>query len=95
MTTRVAQRFSLVIFTFALAAAIPRLDLFISLVGAVSISTLAMMVVIDSVTQGEKCSWKRLFKNVTLFSLGFLGFFTGSFVSIRNIINHFIGQDKS
>ena len=31
-----ALRFSLVMLTFALAAAIPKLDLFISLVGAVS-----------------------------------------------------------
>ena len=92
-----ALRFGLVMFTFALAAAIPKLDLFISLVGAVSSSTLAMMApaVIDTVTQGEKCSWKRFFKNVTLFTLGFLGFLTGSYVSIRNIINYFVGGDNS
>ena len=92
-----ALRFGLVMFTFTLAAAIPKLDLVISLVGAVSSSTLAMMApaVIDTVTQGDRCSWKRFLKNVTLFTLGFLGFLTGSYVSIRNIINYFVGVDRS
>jgi len=89
-----ALRFGLVMLTFALAAAIPKLDLFISLVGAVSSSTLAMMApaIIDTVTQGEKCSWPRAFKNLCLFILGFLGFVTGSYVSIRNIIKYFVAE---
>lgn len=89
-----ALRFSLVMLTFALAAAIPKLDLFISLVGSVSSSTLAMMApaIIDTVTQGERCSWPRAFKNLILFILGFFGFITGSYVSIRNIIKYFVGE---
>ena len=92
-----ALRFSLVLLTFGLAAAIPKLDLFISLVGAVSSSTLAIMApaVIDAVTQGGECSWIRLLKNLILFTLGFLGFLSGSYVSIRNIIQYFAGEDAA
>ena len=91
-----ALRLTLVLLTFALAVAIPKLDLFISLVGAVSSSTLAIMApaVIDTVTQGHKCSWGRFFKNIFLFTLGFLGFLSGSYVSIRNIIKYFAGEDS-
>jgi len=92
-----ALRLVLVLLTFSLAAAIPKLDLFISLVGAVSSSTLAIMApaIIDTVTQGGECSWTRVAKNLILFTLGFLGFLSGSYVSIRNIIRYFAGEDSS
>ena len=92
-----ALRCSLVILTFALASAISKLDLFISLVGAVSISTLALMMpaVLDLVMQGENCSRPRALKNVIILTFGFCGFVTGSFVSIRNIIQYFSDQDQS
>jgi len=84
-------RLCLVIFTFTLAAVIPSLGLFISLVGALSSSTLALLAppIIDSVTQGENQSWMGLFKNLGLFSVGFLGFVTGTFVSVKQIIDSF------
>lgn len=87
-----ALRYLMVMVTFSLAAAIPKLDLFISLVGSVSSSTLALMApaVIDTVTQGDRCSRLRATKNVVMFLIGFLGFLTGSYVSIRNIITFFV-----
>jgi len=87
-----ALRYLMVMLTFSLAAAIPKLDLFISLVGSVSSSTLALMApaVIDTVTVGEKGTRSRTLKNIFIFLVGFFGFLTGSYVSIRNIIQYFI-----
>jgi len=87
-----ALRYLMVMITFSLAAAIPKLDLFISLVGSVSSSTLALMApaVIDTVTQDHRCTKVRAAKNAALFLVGFLGFITGSYVSVSNIIQYFI-----
>jgi len=87
-------RYSLVLFTFALAAAIPKLDLFISLVGAMASSTLAMMApsIIDTVTYWDSPSImtrRRIFTNVCVFILGFVGFLTGTYISLGNIIKYF------
>ena len=78
-------------FSVTLAAAIPKLDLFISLVGAMSSSTLALMAppIIDTVTNWEKLSAWRVSRNLFLFTLGFLGFLTGTFVSLKNIVHYF------
>ena len=108
-------RLGLVLFTFSLAAAIPKLDLFISLVGSVSSSTLALMApsIIDTVTAGQDCSrsalscqlvsWLRinkqecfrlrLLKNSLIFLFGFIGFATGTYVSISNIITYFVNEN--
>jgi len=88
-------RLGLVLFTFSLAAAIPKLDLFISLVGSVSSSTLALMApsIIDTVTAGQDCSRLRLLKNSLIFLFGFIGFATGTYVSISNIITYFLHEN--
>eukprot|EP00090_Calanus_glacialis_P045632 TRINITY_DN8597_c0_g1_i1.p1 TRINITY_DN8597_c0_g1~~TRINITY_DN8597_c0_g1_i1.p1 ORF type:complete len:481 (-),score=96.52 TRINITY_DN8597_c0_g1_i1:55-1497(-) len=85
-------RLFLVLLTFGLAAAIPKLDLFISLVGSVSSSTLALMApaIIEIVTKGDDCSRWTMVKNILIFSFGFLGFITGSYVSVKNIIDSFV-----
>jgi len=88
-----ALRYALVLFTFGMAAAIPKLDLFISLVGAVSSSTLALMApaIIDTVTYWDSADMTRLKmgKNLFMFMFGFVGFLTGTYVSVENIIAYF------
>lgn len=84
-------RVVLVLLTFGMAAAIPRLDLFISLVGAASSSFLALLApaIIDSVTNWDTISRFRLWKNVAVFIFGLVGFIAGTFVSLLNIIKYF------
>eukprot|EP00095_Tigriopus_kingsejongensis_P005567 snap_masked-scaffold12_size759060-processed-gene-2.9 protein:Tk05567 transcript:snap_masked-scaffold12_size759060-processed-gene-2.9-mRNA-1 annotation:"proton-coupled amino acid transporter 4" len=95
LLTEYIVRYSLVLFTFAMAAAIPKLDLFISLVGAVSSSTLALMAppLIDVITFWPNISKFCLVKNLCIFTLGFLGFVTGTYVSLQNIIEYFASGD--
>jgi len=92
-------RCMMVLFTFALAAAIPKLDLFISLVGSISSSTLALMAppIIHTLTywselRSSKYGMMLVFRNIFLFCLGFVGFIAGSFVSLRNIVIYFNGN---
>ena len=86
-------------FLVALAAAIPKLDLFISLVGSISSSTLALMAppIIHSLTywsdlKSSKYGLLLILRNVFLFCLGFVGFIAGGFVSLSNIIEYFSGN---
>ncbi|XP_033191566.1 proton-coupled amino acid transporter-like protein pathetic isoform X2 [Bombus vosnesenskii] len=86
-------RILMVIFTVGVAIAIPNLGPFISLVGAVCLSTLGLMFpsVIELVTVWEQenglgtCYW-RLWKNLAIILFGVLGFITGTYVSIQEII---------
>merc|ERR1719472_464657 len=76
-----ALRYLMVMITFSLAAAIPKLDLFISLVGSISSSTLALMAppIIHSLTywndlKSSKYGVLLILRNLFLFCLGFVGF---------------------
>eukprot|EP00088_Acartia_fossae_P071648 TRINITY_DN9890_c0_g1_i13.p1 TRINITY_DN9890_c0_g1~~TRINITY_DN9890_c0_g1_i13.p1 ORF type:complete len:474 (-),score=52.14 TRINITY_DN9890_c0_g1_i13:363-1784(-) len=96
LLTEYVLRYALVLFTFALAAAIPKLDLFISLVGAVASSTLALMAppIIDTVTYWDdsRMTRRRIVMNFMFFILGLVGFLTGTYVSVGNIIKYFSHQ---
>lgn len=85
-------RISLIILTVILAILIPKLGAFISLVGAVCLSMLGLIfpAIIDLVTFYDdpglgKFNW-RLWKNVFLICFGLIGFATGTYVSVNEII---------
>lgn len=85
-------RTAIVTGTVIIAIAIPNLGGFISLVGAVCLSTLGLIfpAVIDLITFYDepglgRFNW-RLWKNLFLITFGVIGFVTGSYVSILEII---------
>lgn len=80
--------------TFVLAESIPKLSLFISLVGAVSSTALALMcpTIIDLVYKSTKPEGIHFFvwiKNLLIMGLGLFIFVTGTFQSISAIIKAF------
>lgn len=82
-----------VLITFALAALIPQLDLFISLVGALASSSLALILppVIELLTLYDadcsRTTWALLcIKNCIIFILGVTGFVSGTYVALNRII---------
>ncbi|CAH0392886.1 unnamed protein product [Bemisia tabaci] len=80
----------LVLFTFLLAVIIPDLSAVISLVGAVSSSTLALIFppLLEMVTFYEKdFSYRTLIKDLLIMLFGICGFLVGSYTSILNILN--------
>lgn len=85
-------RVGLVLFTFILAAMVPNLGAVISLVGAVSSSTLALIFppIIEIVTFWPnglgKYRW-ILWKDIGIMIFGVMGFIFGSFTSILQIIH--------
>ncbi len=83
----------LVLFTFLLAFSIPRIDLFISLVGAVASSTLAIIVppVLDLIVFWPSTNFSvlKLGKNIMVILFGVYIFSAGTFVSVKDIVNYF------
>jgi proton-coupled amino acid transporter len=85
--------------TVAIAVAIPQLGPFISLVGAVCLSTLGLMfpAIIELVTYwdspGMGSYYWRLWKNFFIILFGILGFVTGTITSIEEIIREFGGTE--
>lgn len=84
-----AYRTALVIVTFALAELIPYLNLFISLIGAMSSTALALLFppILELVIM-ERTPW-RVTKNAFILFVGGLGCITGTYESIRSIVNAF------
>ena len=78
-----------------LAAAIPKIDLFISLIGAVSSSTLAL---IAPATLHTLVFWEdfhgfwgrmKIVRNMFLLALGVVGMVAGTITSIKDIVEFF------
>ncbi|XP_017784904.1 PREDICTED: proton-coupled amino acid transporter 1 [Nicrophorus vespilloides] len=88
-------RAGLVLVTFALAEAIPYLRLFISLVGAISSTALALLFppLLEFITC-EITAW-MVIKNVFILLLGVVGMVTGTYESIHSIVEAFQENAKS
>lgn len=85
-------RVGLVVFTFLLAAMIPNLGAVISLVGAVSSSTLALIFppLIEIITfwpDGLGRNYWVLWKDIAIMTFGICGFVFGTYTSVAQIIN--------
>jgi proton-coupled amino acid transporter len=89
-------RVALVIFTFILAVNVPRIDLFISLVGSIASSTLAIIIppIMDHIVFYESTnrSKLRLLKNVLIILFGVYIFVAGTYVSINDIVDYLRGK---
>jgi len=88
--------FLLNILIFGLAATVPWMDLLVSLISCLTISTLSIMVpaMIDTALywktdSGSRWFYLRLLKNVFIFCAGFLAFIVGSYMSLSDIIKKF------
>ena len=92
-------RISLTLFTLALAAFIPWLDLFVTLIGSVSVSSLAIMYpcIIDTAMNWNDLGWLnwKAIKNGTIFSFGFIGCLTGARNSLSKIIENMLVHYQS
>lgn len=84
-------RIALVVGTVATTIAIPNIGPFISLIGAVCLSTLGLMFpsIIEIITYYERPGYGKfnwiLYKNLLLILFGITGFLTGTYVSLHEI----------
>ena len=91
--TDYSVRVLLHLITFGLAATVPWLDLFVSLIGSIKMSTLSLMApaIIDTATNWSdlgRGKW-RLWKNALIFLFGLGGMILGAYVSTVNIVKKF------
>ena len=88
--TQILTRIAVTLFTLALAASVPYLDLFVALIGSVTVSSLGIMCpcIIDTAVHWNdlgRLNWKAL-KNGIIFSFGLLGCLAGAIDSSSRII---------
>ncbi|EDV91934.1 proton-coupled amino acid transporter 4 isoform X2 [Drosophila grimshawi] len=94
ITMQVALRFIMVMLTFCVALVVPKLNLFISLIGALCSTSLAFVipVIIDFVTRTQvpKGLGTLIYlKNIGILTIALLGIITGTYQSIVEIIKEF------
>ncbi|XP_012945745.2 proton-coupled amino acid transporter 4 [Aplysia californica] len=87
-------RIFLVIITFGFAAVIPHLDLLISLIGAFASTSLALILpatieILTQLGEGERLPFYLWLKNGLIFLFGIIGFFTGTYSALQEIIKKF------
>lgn len=93
-----AIRWTLVVGTVATAVAIPNIGPFISLIGAVCLSTLGLIfpslieIIVFERTGYGKFNWV-LWKNIALILFGVTGFLTGTYVSLHEIYDALFKTD--
>jgi solute carrier family 36 (proton-coupled amino acid transporter) len=82
------------LFAVLLAAAVPNLELFISLFGAFCLSILGIVLpaLIQLATFEEDRRGLRLAKNLFLIVFGLVGLVTGTYISIKDIIHEFFSS---
>ncbi|XP_065157549.1 proton-coupled amino acid transporter-like protein CG1139 isoform X2 [Atheta coriaria] len=90
----------IVLITFSLAAAYPKLDLFISLIGALCLAALGIAIpaLIDMCTYWNYLDGMKfnimVVKNVLLICFGIFGLVIGTYTSLSKIIDEFVNGEE-
>merc|ERR1711892_327392 len=93
-------RVLLTVLTLGMAATVPWLDLLVSLLGAIKMSTLSLMApaLVDSAAHWNSDSKPvfvyRCIKNVFIFTIGFLACVIGTYISTMEIVKNFRNGDE-
>lgn len=88
LATEAAVRLALVIFTFTLAAVLPRLDALISLVGACSAAMLALIAppVVDMAVHWQTMGPLTIAKNILMIICGLMGLLFGTRINLIELL---------
>lgn len=91
-------RTAMIIFTYSLAMVVPRIDLFIALIGAVGSSTLALIIppMLDLLVFWplENYSMRKLIKNILILCFGLYIFIAGTLTSFFDILKYIFNEEE-